>query len=141
MSPIDLVRDLRRPADERAFNQLLRYVVVAGLGYCFAVGVYALELAIGVPEYPAVAVVFVLNGLFNFVGVRLWAFPPSGQKAHRDLGRFAVVAGGSLIINYTSFYLLFSVADLPALLAQALAIAIAAPFGFIANRLWSFRTR
>ena len=141
MSPIDLVRDLRRPADERATNQLVRYVVVAGLGYCFAVGVYALELAIGVPEYPAVAGVFVLNGRFNFVGVRLWAFPPSGQKAHRDLGRFAVVAGGSLIINYTSFYLLFSVAGLPALLAQALAIAIAAPLGFVANRLWSFASR
>jgi putative flippase GtrA len=114
---------------------------VAGLGYGLAVAVYALELRLGVPEYPAVVVVFVLNGLFNFVGVRLWAFPPSGQRAHRDLGRFAAVACGSLVINYTAFFLMFSVLDVPAVLAQAVAIAVAAPFGFLANRLWSFRAR
>jgi putative flippase GtrA len=142
MNPIALVRNhLQGPADDRAFAQLVRYGVVASLGYLFAVVVYALQLAIGVPAYPAVAVVFVLNGLFNFVGVRLWAFPPSGKQAHHDLGRFVVVAAGSLVINYTAFYLLFSVADLPALLAQAVAIAVAAPFGFVANRLWSFRSR
>jgi putative flippase GtrA len=100
MNPLALVRDhLLTPAGARASAELVRYGVVASLGYVLAVALYGLQLALGVPEYPAVAVVFVLNGLFNFMGVRLWAFPPSGKRAHHDLGRFAVVAAASLVIN------------------------------------------
>jgi len=134
-----LVGQLRRPADERIHSQAFRYLVVGGCGYVLAIACYALLVAVGFPAYPAVIVVFVLNGLFNFAMVRLWAFPPSGRRAHHDLTRFCVVAAGSLVINYGSFAVLYSLLGLPATIAQGLAIAIAAPFGFLANRLWSFR--
>lgn len=133
-----VVDHLRGPADERAGRQALRYLVVGGCGYVLAVAAYALLVAVGVPPYPAVVAVFVLNGVFNFAMVRLWAFPPSGRAPHGDLVRFCAVAGGSLAINYASFALLYSAIGLPAAVAQALAIAIAAPFGFLANRRWSF---
>lgn len=135
----DLAHRLRAPADDRASTQFLRYLIVGGCGYVLAVATYALEIAVGVPAYPAVFVVFVLNGLFNFAMVRLWAFPSSGRRAHHDLVRFGVVAAGSLVINYSTFALLYTVLGLPATPAQGLAIAVAAPFGFLANRLWSFR--
>lgn len=129
---------LTRDVVEHPFAQMLRYGAVAGCGYVLAIAVYAGALAIGVPPYPAIIIAFVLNGLFNFAVIRIWAFPPSGRRPSSELRRFAVVAAGSLIINYGSFAILYSVLDVPATLAQAIAIAIAAPFGFIANRLWSF---
>jgi hypothetical protein len=92
-----------------------------------------------VPPYPAIAVVFVLNGLYNFALARVWAFPASGQPWGQELVRFTCVAAVSLVINYGTFALLYSVLGLPAVLAQAIAIAVAAPFGFLANRAWSFQ--
>ena len=135
------VEHLRRPPASAASDQLLRYVLVAGCGYLLAVVIYATEIGVGVAPYPAIVVAFVLNGLFNFVIVRLWAFPASGRTAGSDLTRFCLVALGSLCINYASFAVLYSVLELPATLSQALAIAFAAPFGFVANRLWSFGAR
>jgi putative flippase GtrA len=130
---------IRSPPSERAGSQLVRYGVVAGAGYVLAVAIYALALRVGVPPYAAITVAFVLNGLFNFAMLRLWTFPSTGRRAHSEFQRFVAVAAGSLIINYGSFALLYSVLGLPPTLAQAIAIAIAAPFGFLANRLWSFR--
>lgn len=132
-------RHVRGPAGHAISGQAIRYLIVAGSGYLLALAVYALLLAVGVPPYPAVVAIFVFNGLYNFAMLRLWAFPRSGRQAHGDLLRFAVVAAGSLVINYASFAVLYSGVGLPATIAQAMAIAIAAPFGFLANRMWSFR--
>lgn len=120
-------------------GQLLRYLLVAGAGYLFALITYALALHIGIGPYTAVAITFVLNGLFNFVGFRIWAFLPSGRRPVGELARFCVVASGSLLVNYASFAIFYELVMLPALLAQAMAIAVAAPFGFVANRRWTFR--
>lgn len=102
---------------------------------------YVAELAVGVAPYPAVAVAFVVNGAFNFTLLRLWAFPASGRPFHSELKRFCLVATASLAVNYSSFALLYSVAGAPAIPAQALAIVIATPVGFVCNRLWSFARR
>jgi putative flippase GtrA len=126
-------------APEHAIEQLVRYLIVGGCGYVLAMALYAGGLAIGVPAYPAVAIVFVLNGAFNFTLFRLWAFPASRRGVDSELRRFCVVALGSLAVNYASFALLYSAAGMPAVPAQALAIVIATPVGFLANRQWSFR--
>jgi putative flippase GtrA len=121
--------------------QLVRYGLVVGCGYLLAIAFYAGELAVGVGPYPALGVAFVLNGLFNFVLIRLWAFPPSGRSARSDLSRFAVVAAVSFGVNYASFAALYSAAGLAATTAQRLAIIIAAPVTFLLNRAWSFRAQ
>jgi putative flippase GtrA len=113
--------------------------MVVGCGYLLAVVFYSGELAIGVSPYLGLGVAFVLNGLFNFYLIRLWAFPPSGRSLRSDLGRFSVVAAGSFVVNYASFAALYSVAGIEAETSQRLAIIIAAPITFLANRLWSFR--
>jgi putative flippase GtrA len=122
-------------------HQLARYFIVGGCGYLLAMSLYATGIAIGVPAYPAVAIVFALNGGFNFTFFRLWVFPASGRRVESDLGRFCVVATASIAVNYLSFALLYSVGDLPAVPSQAAAIAIATPVGFVANRSWSFGTQ
>lgn len=121
--------------------QLVRYGVVVGFGYLLAIALYSGELAIGIAPYVGLGVAFVLNGLFNFALIRLWAFPPSGAGLRSDLGRFCTVAAASFVVNYASFAVLYSAIGLGAETSQRLAIVIAAPVTFLANRLWSFRRR
>ncbi len=125
--------------DSALAGQLFRYLVVGACGYLLAVGSYAAATAIGVPAYPAVAAAFVLNGAFNFTLFRLWAFPPSGRPVTGELRRFSLVALASLTVNYAAFATLYSLAGVPAVPAQAMAIVVATPVGFLANRAWSFR--
>ncbi|HTW42741.1 MAG TPA: GtrA family protein [Solirubrobacteraceae bacterium] len=122
-------------------SQLIRYGIVAGCGYLLAIAFYAGELAVGIAPYLAFGIVFVVNGLFNFALIRAWAFPPSGRSIASDLRRFCVVAAASFVVNYASFATLYSAIGLGAATAQRLAILIAAPLTFLANRMWSFGVR
>jgi putative flippase GtrA len=136
-----LISALRAPAGDGARGQFMRYGIVAGLGYLLAITSYSGELAIGVGPYIAFGVAFVLNGVFNFAMLRIWAFPPSGRRVHDDLLRFCLVATVSFLVNYATFAALYSVANLAAPSAQRLGILVAAPLTFLANRAWSFRAR
>ena len=120
-------------------RELFRYLLVGACGYVLAMACYAIGIAIGIPPYPAISLVFVLNGAFNFVLFRTWAFPRSGRGIDGEFWRFCVVALASLAVNYASFALLYSLLGLPAVPAQAMAIVVATPVGFLANRAWSFR--
>jgi putative flippase GtrA len=130
---------LSRPV-EHPTVQVIRYGLIAGCGYLLAIAIYSGELAIGIPPYAALGVAFVLNGLFNFTLIRIWAFPPSGRAVKSDLSRFAIVAAVSFVFNYASFAVLYSAIGLGASTSQRLAILIAAPVTFLLNRLWSFRS-
>lgn len=121
------------------FGQIIRYGIVVGFGYLLAIAVYTGELAIGIAPYLALGIAFVLNAIFNFVLIRTWAFPPSGRSAQSDLSRFCLVAVASFVVNYASFAVLYSGIGIAATTSQRLAIIIAAPVTFLANRLWSFR--
>ncbi|HEY2180657.1 MAG TPA: GtrA family protein [Solirubrobacteraceae bacterium] len=136
---LDLI--LHRAPTTRGGVQLIRYGIVVGCGYVLAIVLYSGELAIDIAPYLALGIAFVLNGLFNFAFIRLWAFPPSGRGVRADLARFCIVAAVSAVVNYASFALLYSAIGLHAETSQRLAILIAAPITFLANRLWSFRTR
>ena len=131
---------LFQPAEHPTL-QVIRYGIVVGCGYVLAIAFYAGELAVGIAPYPALGVAFVLNGLFNFGLVRIWAFPPSGRSVRSDLTRFAAVAALSFGVNYASFAALYSAIGLAATTAQRLAIIIAAPVTFLLNRAWSFRAQ
>jgi putative flippase GtrA len=119
--------------------QLVRYCVIAGGGYLLAVAAYSFELKAGVPPYLGLGIAFVLNGLFNFALIRMWAFPSSGRSVGSDLARFCGVAAVSFIVNYAVFATLYSAIGLAADTSQRLGILIAAPVTFLGNRAWSFR--
>jgi putative flippase GtrA len=131
---------LHRSPTQHGGVQLVRYAIVAGFGYLLAIAVYSAELAISVPPYVALGVAFVMNGLFNFALVRVWAFPPSGRGVQSDLARFCSVAAASFAVNYASFAILYSAIGLHAETSQRIGILIAAPVTFLANRMWSFRS-
>jgi putative flippase GtrA len=120
-------------------REIVRYGMVVACGYLLAIAFYSGELHVGVPPYVALGGAFVANGLFNFALFRAWVFPPSGRSVGSDLGRFCGAAALSAVVNYSSFAVLYSVIGMHATTAQRLAILIAAPVTFLANRLWSFR--
>jgi dolichol-phosphate mannosyltransferase len=122
-------------------SQIVRYIVIAGCGYLLAIAVYSGELTIGIAPYLGLGIAFVLNGLFNFALIRIWAFPPSGANLRSDLARFCVVAAASFAVNYSVFAVLYSAIGLAADTSQRLGILIAAPVTFLGNRVWSFRAR
>jgi putative flippase GtrA len=136
-----ILRLVRSPASHHPGHQLVRYGIVAGCGYLLAIAFYSGELAVGIGPYPALGIAFVLNGLFNFTLIRVWAFPPSGRAVRSDLTRFWIVAAVSFVFNYASFAVLYSAIGIGASTSQRLAILIAAPVTFLLNRLWSFRSR
>jgi putative flippase GtrA len=119
-------------------TQLVRFVIVGACGYLLAMAIYSVEIAAGVSAYAAVPAAFVINGLFNFSLNRRWTFPPSGRSVQSELARFCAVAVLSMVVNYAALYALHDGADLAAIPAQALAIIVATPVGFLGNKLWSF---
>ncbi len=131
----------RRHPVEHPLSQGVRYVLIAGCGYLLAIVIYSGELAIGIAPYVGLGIAFVLNGLFNFMLIRVWAFPPSGGGFGTDLARFCVVAAASFAVNYGAFAVLYSAIGLAADASQRLGILIAAPVTFLGNRVWSFRVR
>lgn len=128
-----------RAPTERVIGQLVRYGAIAGSGYLLAIGLYSLELKIGIAPYLGLGVAFILNGLYNFALMRRWVFPPSGRRVHIDLSRFCAVATSSFVVNYASFAALYSGLGVGAETSQRLGALIAAPVTFLANRVWGFR--
>jgi putative flippase GtrA len=130
----DLVRG--RPRDHRI--ALLRYIAVGASGYVLAMAFYGLLLLLDVSPYAAVPPTFVMNGLYNFTLNRMWSFAASGAPLQRELARFTAIAAVSLVVNYATLFLLHDVAGMTAFVAQALAIVVATPVGFLGNKYWSF---
>lgn len=123
---------------EHAAGQAVRYLIVGASGYLFALALFALEIELGISPYAAVPTVFVANGVYNFVLFQLWSFPAGTASGPTQIRRFTTVAGASLLVNYTALFLLYEVAGMPPVPSQAIAVALAAPVGFLGNRLWTF---
>jgi putative flippase GtrA len=135
----DVKRLIRVARSHGISGQLVRYGVVAASGYVLAIAFYSVEVDAGIAPYLALGIAFVLNGIYNFALIRLWAFPPSGRSVRSDFGRFCIAAGVSFLVNYASFAILYSSIGLSAKTSQRLAVLIAAPVTFLINKYWSFR--
>jgi putative flippase GtrA len=126
----------RRPA---SWWQLAKFGVVGGSGYLINLAVFAL-LAGYFDVHHVVAAVgaFVVAVSNNFLWNRIWTFGPGEGPAHFQAARFLTVSLASLGINIAVLELLISgdvVGELP---AQAIAVAVAMPFNFLGNKLWTF---
>ena len=73
----------------------------------------------------------------NWIWNRHWTFQASDQHAGHQGARFLIVSLAGLAINLAVLELLVG-AGLPELAAQALAVAVAMPVNFVANKLWTF---
>jgi dolichol-phosphate mannosyltransferase len=74
----------------------------------------------------------------NFLLNRHWTFGAGEGHAGFQAMRFFAVSIGALTINLVALEALVSFSSLGDLPAQAIAVAIAMPFNFLGNKLWTF---
>ncbi|HET8956604.1 MAG TPA: GtrA family protein [Solirubrobacterales bacterium] len=126
----------RRPA---SWWQLAKFGIVGGSGYLINLVVFALLAGVLDLHHIAAAIgAFVVAVSNNFFWNRHWTFEPGERPAHFQAARFFAVSVASLVINLIVLELLLSgevVGELP---AQAIAVAVAMPFNFLGNKLWTF---
>jgi putative flippase GtrA len=128
---------LRHPAN---WFQLVRFALVGASGYVvnlavFTASVHLLGIDYRVAPFPA----FLISVANNFWWNRHWTFEEARDgHAGFQAARFLAVSVVAFAFSYCVYRLLVDAADLPKVLAQALAIVAATPLSFLAQKLWSF---
>jgi len=119
--------------------QLLKFGVVGGSGYLINLGVFAF-LSGNLGVYHAVAAVgaFCVAVTSNFLWNRHWTFGPGEGLAHMQAARFLAVSIACLVINLVLLEAIVASSSISELAAQAIAVAVAMPFNFLGNKLWTF---
>ncbi len=126
----------RRPA---SWWQLLKFGIVGGSGYLINLGVFAvLAGSLGVHHAIAAIGAFCVAVTNNFLWNRYWTFGPGNGRAGFQAARFFAVSLASLGLNLVVLEALIASRSVGELTAQAIAVAVAMPFNFLGNKLWTF---
>jgi dolichol-phosphate mannosyltransferase len=118
-------------------NQFARFCAVGASGYAVNLAVYAALLAVGVHYLGAAAIAFLVAAASNYAWNRTWTFRTSEAPVLGQGARALVVSALSLGANQL-FLVTLVAAGAGHLAAQAVAIVLATPFTFAANKLWAF---
>ncbi len=118
-------------------NQFVRFCAVGASGYAINLAVYAALLAAGLHYLAAAAVAFLVAAASNYLWNRTWTFRTSDAPVLGQGARAFVVSGLSLGANQL-FLVVLVAGGAGHLAAQAVAIVLATPFSFAANKLWAF---
>jgi len=126
----------RRPAN---WLQLVKFGVVGGSGYLINLAVFAVLVGnLGVHHSIAAVGAFCVAITNNFLWNRHWTFGPGDGHAGFQAARFFAVSLASLFINLAVLEALIATEAMGELTAQAIAVAVAMPFNFLGNKLWTF---
>ena len=139
MSPDTIPQRIRAGVRRRSnWWQMVRFGVVGASGYVVNIAVFAVLVeGAEVHHVPAAIGAFCVAVTNNFLWNRYWTFAASEGHAGFQAARFLSVSLAALGINLVALELLIE-AGMAAVPAQALAVAIAMPFNFIGNKLWTF---
>jgi putative flippase GtrA len=99
--------------------------------------VYAALLQVGLHYLAAAAIAFLVAAASNYAWNRTWTFRTAGAPVLGQGARALVVSALSLGANQL-FLVVLVTAGAGHLAAQAVAIVLATPFSFAANKLWAF---
>ncbi|MFN8163070.1 MAG: GtrA family protein [Solirubrobacterales bacterium] len=126
----------RQPAN---WVQLFKFGLVGGSGYLINLGVFAVLVGnLGVHHAIAAIGAFCVAVTNNFLWNRYWTFGPGDGLARFQAARFFAVSLASLGLNLIVLEALVASATVGELAAQAIAVAVAMPFNFLGNKLWTF---
>ncbi len=126
----------RRPA---SWWQLIKFGLVGASGYLVNLGVFALLSGnLGVHHLLAAVGAFCVAVSSNFFWNRHWTFAAGDGHAGFQAARFFAVSTAALLINLAVLEALIGGASMGDLTAQAIAVAVAMPFNFLGNKLWTF---
>jgi putative flippase GtrA len=118
--------------------QLLQFGIVGASGYLINLAVFAVvNGALDIHYIPAAIIAFCVAVTNNFWWNRHWTFDAKTGHAGFQAARFFTVSALALVVNLVALKLLVGggMSELP---AQAIAVAIAMPFNFVGNKLWTF---
>jgi putative flippase GtrA len=113
--------------------------VVGGSGYLINLAVFdVLAEILGAPHALAAIGAFAVAVTNNYLWNRRWTFAADAGSASFQATRFFLVSLASLGLNLAVLDLLLRGDLVPGLTAQAIAVAVATPFNFAGNKLWTF---
>jgi putative flippase GtrA len=118
--------------------QLFQFGLVGASGYIVNLAIFALLVGpLGLHHIPAAVLAFCVAVTNNFWWNRHWTFEAKHGHAGFQAARFFTVSVLALGVNLIALEILVrgGTADV---LAQAIAVAIAMPFNFVGNKLWTF---
>jgi dolichol-phosphate mannosyltransferase len=118
-------------------NQFVRFCAVGASGYAVNLAVYVTLLAVGLHYLAAAAIAFLVAAASNYLWNRTWTFRASEAPVLGQGARALLVSALSLGANQL-FLLALVAGGAGHLGAQAVAIVLATPFSFAANKLWAF---
>jgi putative flippase GtrA len=118
--------------------QLFQFGIVGASGYLINLAVFALvNGALDIHYIAAAIIAFCVAVMNNFWWNRHWTFDAKHGHAGFQAARFFTVSVLALVVNLIALKLLVGggMSELP---AQAISVAIAMPFNFVGNKLWTF---
>jgi dolichol-phosphate mannosyltransferase len=119
--------------------QLVKFGLVGGSGYLINLAVFSLLRGdLGIHQALAAVGAFCVAVTSNFLWNRHWTFAATDGHAGFQAARFFAVSLGALAVNLVVLEALVRGTPLGDLAAQAIAVAIAMPFNFLGNKLWTF---
>lgn len=128
---------LRHPAN---WFQLVRFAAVGASGYAVNLAVFTASLhLLGIDYKVAAVLAFLVSVANNFWWNRHWTFDARDGHAGFQAARFLTVSVVAFLFSWAMLLLLVEQAELPKVLAQAVAIVAATPLSFLGQKLWSFR--
>jgi dolichol-phosphate mannosyltransferase len=110
------------------------FAVLTGAGLFFRDG----SDGLGLHYLPAAVIAFCVAVTNNFLWNRHWTFDAKHGHAGFQAARFFTVSVLALGVNLVVLELLAGAAGMEELPAQAIAVAVAMPFNFIGNKIWTF---
>jgi len=139
VSPTRVARRIGRGTRNREnWVQLMQFGLVGASGYVINLTVFGvLAGVLDIHHIPAAIAAFCVAVTNNFIWNRHWTFDAGHGHAGFQAAKFLTISVLALIVNLVALELLIG-AELPELAAQALAVAIAMPFNFVGNKLWTF---
>jgi dolichol-phosphate mannosyltransferase len=139
MTPVETAKRIGRGTLKPGnWIQLLQFGVVGATGYVVNLAVFALAVGpLDIHHIPAAIIAFCVAVTNNFWWNRHWTFDAKHGHAGFQAARFFMVSVLALLINLVVLELLVrgGMGDIP---SQALAVAVAMPFNFVGNKLWTF---
>ena len=118
---------------------LVRFAVVGCSGYAVNLAVFALVVhGLGGDYHVGAVAAFAVAVSNNFAWNRRWTFDARDGHAGFQAARFLIVSLLAFVLSLGVLQALVDGLDVAKLPAQAIAIAVATPFSFLGNKLWSF---
>lgn len=141
MTPANELADRIRVAARRpaSWMQLFKFGLVGCSGYLVNLAVFAVLVGpLGMHRIGAAVGAFSVAVFNNFLWNRHWTFGPGEEHPAFQAIRFFVVSVAALLVNLAVLEALVLGTTMSELPAQAIAVAVAMPFSFLGNKLWTF---